>query len=145
MRDTFVAIVAEVLVDRETGRVQVETVHVAQDCGRIINPDGVLNQVEGNVIQSLSRTLKEEVRNTTARVTSLDWNSYPVARFSDVPEIKVELVRRDDMPPSVVGEVASVPMAGAIANAIFDATGKRMRVAPFTPERVRACPSLFDI
>jgi CO/xanthine dehydrogenase Mo-binding subunit/aerobic-type carbon monoxide dehydrogenase small subunit (CoxS/CutS family) len=143
-RATFVAMIAEVQVDRETGLVKVTKVCVAQDCGLIVNPDGVRNQLEGNVIHALSRSLKEEVRFTKARVTSLDWNSYPVARFSDVPEIKVDLIQRLDMPPSVVGEVASLAMPAAIANAIFDATGKRLREAPFSPARVRECPSIHE-
>lgn len=140
VRATMVAIVADVSVDRETGRVLVTDVFVAQDCGLIVNPDGVLNQVQGNIIQAISRSVKEELRYSLARITSLNWYSYPVLRFSEIPEIKVDLISRDDMPPSPVGEVATVPTAAAIANAIFSATGKRLREVPFTPERVRDCP-----
>jgi nicotinate dehydrogenase subunit B len=144
VRDTFIAMVADVAVDRETGRVAVERVFVAQDCGLIVNPDGVLNQVQGNVIHAASRALKEELHYSEARATSLDWYRYPVLRFSEIPEIHVELIQRLDMPPSVVGEIATMPTGAAVANAIFDATGKRMRTAPFTPDRVRNCPSVYD-
>jgi len=102
----------------------------------MVNPDGVLNQVQGNIVHALSRALFEQVHYTKARVTSLDWNEYPVIRFKDVPEIAVTLIQRPDLEPSVVGETSSIPVVAAVANAIFDATGKRMRVAPFTPERI---------
>jgi CO/xanthine dehydrogenase Mo-binding subunit/aerobic-type carbon monoxide dehydrogenase small subunit (CoxS/CutS family) len=136
LRETIVAVIADVEVDRTSGEVWVTQVCVAQDCGFMVNPDGVLNQVQGNVIHAVSRALKEELRYSRARVTSLDWDKYHTLRFPEIPEIKVELIQRLNMPPSVVGEIASVPMIGAIANAICDASGVRMREAPFTPERV---------
>ena len=107
-------------------------------CGLIINPDGVKNQVEGNVIQSLSRALKEEVRFDETRITSVDWDSYPIWKFSEVPDSEVVLVNRPDLPAVGVGEPSTVTTAAAVANAIFDATGARLRQLPFTPERVKA-------
>jgi nicotinate dehydrogenase subunit B len=143
--DTLVAMVADVAVDSETGEVHVERVFVAHDCGFMVNPDGVLNQIQGNVIQGVSRSLLEEVHYSPARITSVDWSAYPVIRFQQVPQIEIELLQRPDMPPSVVGEVSSIPCPAAIANAIFDATGKRLRTVPFTPERVRGARSVYEI
>jgi CO/xanthine dehydrogenase Mo-binding subunit len=138
LRDTLAAIVADVEVERESGRVRVTRVHVAQDCGFMVNPDGVLNQVQGNIIHAVSRALKEELHYTHAHVTTLNWDQYEVLRFNEIPEIKVELIQRTDLPPSVVGEIASVPTPAAIANAIYEATGRRIREAPFTPARIKA-------
>ena len=137
VRPTLVGVVVDARVDLESGKVKIDKVFVAHDCGYMVNPDGVLNQVQGNIVHALSRALFEQVRYTKARVTSLDWNDYPVIRFTDIPEIAVRLIERPDLEPSVVGETASIPVVAAVANAIFAATGKRMRVAPFTPERVR--------
>ena len=137
LRDTIVAVVAEVEVDRATAEARARRVWVAQDCGFMVNPDGVLNQVQGNIVHAVSRALKEELHYTQARVTSLNWDQYETLRFCEIPEIRVELIQRTDLPPSVVGEIASVPTVAAIANAIFDATGKRIREAPFTPARMR--------
>jgi len=142
--DTLVAMVADVAVDAETWHVQVERVFVAHDCGFVVNPDGVLNQVQGNVVQGVSRSLIEEVHYSRARITSLDWNGYPVVRFQQVPRIEIELIQRHDMAPSVVGEVSSIPCPAAIANAIFDATGKRLRTVPFTPARLRNARSVYE-
>src|SRR5262249_16001397 len=122
---------------RETGRIRVLHVGVAQDCGFMINPDGVLNQVQGNVVHGISRAIKEELRYDRGRVTSLDWDQYQTLRFSEVPQVTVELIQRRDLAPSVVGELASVPTVAAVGNAIYDATGVRMREAPFSAERVR--------
>jgi CO/xanthine dehydrogenase Mo-binding subunit len=134
----FVACVADVEVDRESGAVRVRQVVVAHDCGLVVNPDGVTNQVEGNVIQSLSRALKEEVAFDGAGVSSRDWEHYPILTFSEIPEIEVVLVNRPDEPMLGAGEPASITTAPAVANAIFQATGARVRQMPFTPERVRA-------
>ena len=131
----YVATVAEVEVDRASGAVRVRRVIVAHDCGLIINPDGVRNQVEGNVLQSLSRALKEEIAFDGSRVTSVDWTSYPILRFPEVPEVEVALLDRPDQPPLGAGEPATPPTAPAIANAIFDATGRRLRALPLTPLR----------
>jgi CO/xanthine dehydrogenase Mo-binding subunit len=99
----------------------------------------VRNQIEGNVIQALSRALLEEVRFDRQAVTSLDWASYPILRFSDAPEaIAISLIDRRDQPSLGAGEPATAPVLAAVANAIFDATGARLRSVPFTPERVKA-------
>jgi CO/xanthine dehydrogenase Mo-binding subunit len=135
----YVGLVVEVRVDRAGGRVRVERAYVAHDCGLVVNPDGVRNQIEGNVIQGLSRALLEEVRFDRQAVTSLDWASYPILRFSDVPsEIAISLIDRRDQPSLGAGEPATAPVFAAVANAIFDATGARLRSVPFTAERVKA-------
>ena len=135
--EAYVAAVAEVAVERATGAVRVRRVVVAHDCGLIVNPDGVRNQIEGNVIQATSRALKEEVRFDATHITSLDWQSYPILTFSEVPEIEVVLINRPEEKPVGAGEPATVVMAPAIANAIANATGARLRQIPFTPARVR--------
>jgi CO/xanthine dehydrogenase Mo-binding subunit len=136
---SYVAMVADVRVAPASGKVRVERVYVAHDCGLIVNPDGLRNQIEGNVIQGLSRTLLEEVRFDRHAVTSLDWASYPILRFSDAPgEIAITLIDRPDQPSLGAGEPATAPVFAAVANAIFDATGVRLRAVPFTPERVKA-------
>jgi nicotinate dehydrogenase subunit B len=134
----IVACMAEVQVEQKTGVVRVRRVVVAHDCGLIINPDGVKNQIEGNVIQSLSRALKEEVRFDELRITSIDWRTYPILKFSEVPEIEIVLINRPDQPAVGAGEPSTVTTAAAVANAIFDTTRVRLRQIPFTPERVRA-------
>ena len=130
--------VAEVEVDKATGHVTVKRFILSHDCGLIINPDGLKNQIEGNIIQGVSRALLEEVTFDASGITSLDWKSYPVIRFPDVPEIEIVLINRPEMPALGGGEPSSAPIAAAIANAIFDATGARLREAPFTPARVLA-------
>ena len=136
--NAYAAMVADVEVDRRTGAIRVRRVFVAHDCGLIVNPDGVRNQIEGNVVQTISRTLKEEVRFDRRRVTSLDWQSYPLLRFSEVPDaIEITLIDRRDQPSVGAGEPAACPVPAAIANAVFAATGVRLRRVPFTPERVK--------
>ena len=132
------AAVAEVDVDTTTGRVTVSRVTMAYDCGLIINPDGVRNQIEGNVIQGVSRTLLEEVRFDTSGVKSVDWMSYPVLRFRDIPEVDIVLINRPDLPAFGAAETPIVVVPAAIANAVFDATGVRYREIPLTPERILA-------
>jgi nicotinate dehydrogenase subunit B len=134
----IVACIAEVQVEKSTGAVRVKRIVVAHDCGLIINPDGVKNQIEGNVIQSLSRALKEEVEFDERRITSVDWQTYPILTFSEVPEIEIVLINRPDQPAIGAGEPSTVTTAAAVANAIFDATGVRMRQIPFSPERLRS-------
>jgi len=134
----IVACIAEVQVEKNTGVVRVKRIVVAHDCGLIINPDGVKNQIEGNVIQSLSRALKEEVEFDERRITSVDWQTYPILTFSEVPEVEIVLINRPNQPAMGAGEASTVTTAAAVANAIFDATGIRLRQMPFTPERVRA-------
>jgi CO/xanthine dehydrogenase Mo-binding subunit len=135
---TICGAVAEVEVDKSNGNVSVKRFVLSHDCGLIINPDGLKNQIEGNIIQGVSRALMEEVKFDSSGIKTLDWKSYPVIRFPDVPEIEMVLINRPEMPALGGGEPSSAPVAAAIANAIFDATGVRLREAPFTPERVLA-------
>ncbi|MDR3469093.1 MAG: molybdopterin-dependent oxidoreductase, partial [Xanthobacteraceae bacterium] len=130
--------IADVAVNTTTGDVSVVRVVAGQDSGLMINPDGVRHQIEGNVIQSTSRALKEAVRFDQLGVATKEWGAYPIITFPEVPKIDVLMVPRPDQPPLGVGESASVPSAAAIANAIFDATGVRFREPPFTPERILA-------
>src|SRR6202011_5231947 len=128
--------IADVAVNKATGDVSVTRVVAGQDAGLMINPDGVRHQIHGNVIQSTSRALMEEVSFDRTSVTAREWGAYPIIKFPDVPKIDVLMLPRQDQPPLGVGESASVPSAAAIANAIFDATGVRFREPPFTPERI---------
>ncbi len=130
--------IADVAVNKATGDVSVTRVVAGQDSGLMINPDGVRHQIHGNVIQSTSRALMEEVSFDRNAVASREWGAYPIITFPDVPKIDVLMLPRPDQPPLGVGESASVPSAAAIANAIFDATGVRFRELPFTPERILA-------
>jgi nicotinate dehydrogenase subunit B len=135
--ETYVAMGMDVEVDRSSGEVRVKRIACAHDCGLMINPDAVRAQVEGNILQTLSRTLHEETKFDKSRVTSVDWASYPLLRFPDVPRLDIELVQRLDQPPLGAGEAASSPVPAALGNAVFDATGVRVRSAPFTRERMR--------
>ena len=136
----WAAWVADVAVNRRTGEVHVSRVVVGQDAGLMINPRGVQQQVHGNVLQTTSRALKEQLRIDPVQRTpaSREWGSYPILQFSEVPVVDVLLMPRPGEPALGVGESASVPGTAAIANAIFDATGVRLRSPPFTPEVVRA-------
>jgi len=136
--ETMVAVGMEVEVERATGKIRVTRVVCAQDCGLMINPDAVASQVEGNVLQTLSRSLHEEIVYDRERVTSVDWASYPILKMTEVPSIEVELIQRLDAPPLGAGEAASAPVPAAVSNAVFDATGVRLRTVPFRPERVKA-------
>ena len=139
---TRVAIVAEVDVDRSSGKIWARKFTVAHDCGLIVNPDGLKHTIEGNVIQSASRTLWEEVRFDRNAVTSVDWLTYPILDITEAPEtIDVVLINRPDVAPSGSGEPSIRPVAAAIANAIFDATGVRIRRVPFSPDRVKGALS----
>ena len=135
---TYVGIVADVEVNRRTGVVRVTKCYVAHDCGQIINPDGLRNQIDGNVIQTVSRTLLEEIRFDRKTITSRDWASYPILRFPDVPEIAIDLIDRPGEKPWGAGEPTAAVVPSAIANAIFDATDVRLRSVPFTPDKVLA-------
>ncbi|MCA6106855.1 molybdopterin cofactor-binding domain-containing protein [Bradyrhizobium cenepequi] len=128
--------IADVAVNKATGDVSVTRVVAGQDSGLMINPDGVRHQIEGNVIQSTSRALMEEVSFERGAVTAREWGAYPIIKFPELPKIDVLMLPRQDQPPLGVGESASVPSAAAIANAIYDATGVRFRELPFTPERI---------
>ena len=120
------------------GNVTVKRITCAHDCGLIVNPDGVKNQVEGNIVQGVSRALLEEVTFDGNGVTSLDWKDYPILKFSDILELDIVLINRQDVAPLGAGELATVPITAAIASAIFDATGTHLREVPFTPKRVLA-------
>jgi nicotinate dehydrogenase subunit B len=131
--------VAEVAVNRATGEVNVTRVVVGQDTGMMINPAGVRHQLHGNIVQSTSRVLKEEVRfSETTAVAARDWGAYPILTFPELPAIDVVLMDRQHEPPMGAGESATVPSAAAIVNAVYDATGVRFRELPLTPERVLA-------
>jgi len=110
----------------------------AHDCGLMINPDNVRAQVEGSIIQTISRTLLEEVKFDHGRVTTIDWSSYPILAFPDVPKLEIVLIDRPHERPLGVGEAATAPVAAALGNAVFDAAGIRLREVPFTPARVKA-------
>ena len=125
--ETYVAIAMEVAVERASGRIKVERVACAHDCGQIINPDGVRAQVEGSILQTLSRVLMEEVHFDRSRVTSVDWNSYPIMRFADIPKLDIALIDLPTLPPLGAGVAACTPVGAALANAVFDATGARLR------------------
>jgi CO/xanthine dehydrogenase Mo-binding subunit len=136
--ETLVAMGMEVAVERATGRIRVTRVVCAQDCGLMINPDCVQSQLEGNIIQTISRTLHEEIVYDRDRVTTVDWASYPILTFPEVPILEFELIQRLDQPPLGVGEAASTPVPAALGNAVFDATGVRLRTVPFRADRVKA-------
>ena len=134
--NTLVAAVVEVNVDRSTGAVTVKRITVGHDCGLVVNPDGLKAQIEGNVIQGVSRTLFEEVKFDSSAMKSVDWGSYPVITFRSVPDVDILLLNRPEKPASGAGEPAIVPIPAAIGNAIFDAVGARLHEVPFTPERL---------
>jgi len=136
--ETYVAVAMEVEVDRGSGRIAVRRICCAHDCGLMINPDAVRAQVEGNILQTLSRTLYEETTFDRSRVTSVDWASYRLLRFPAVPRLEIELVDRPELPPLGAGEAASSPVPAALANAVFDATGMRLRSVPFDSARLKA-------
>lgn len=135
---TYIGAVAEVEVDRRTGVIRVPKFTLVHDCGQIINPDGLKNQIEGNVIQTVSRTLIEELKFDRSQVTSLDWASYPILKFPQVPDIVIELIDRPNEKPWGAGEPAAAVIPAAISNAVFDATGVRLRSIPYTPAKVLA-------
>jgi nicotinate dehydrogenase subunit B len=134
----WAAWVADVAVHATTGEVRVQRVTVGHDAGLMVNPDGVQHQIHGNVIQSTSRVLKEQVLFDQDGVVPTEWGGYPLITFPELPEIDVLMLPRPNEPPLGAGESASVPSAAAIANALYDATGIRFRDPPFTPEKVRA-------
>jgi CO/xanthine dehydrogenase Mo-binding subunit len=134
----YAAVVIEVLVDRDSGQITPVRAVIAADAGQVIDPSGLANQLEGGLIQSTSWTLKEQVQFDRVRVTSTDWESYPILRFPEVPTVETVLVDRPGEPFLGSGEAAQPPTPAAIANAVFDAVGVRLRDIPFTPDRVRA-------
>jgi CO/xanthine dehydrogenase Mo-binding subunit len=134
-RHAYCAVVAEVQTDHD---IALRRLTIGVDVGRAVNPDGVRNQIEGGATQAASWTLKERVRFDRRRITSSDWETYPILRFSEVPEIDVHLVDRPDLPSVGAGEAAQGPTAAAIGNAVAAAVGVRVRDLPITPEAVVA-------
>jgi nicotinate dehydrogenase subunit B len=134
----YVAVVAEVEVDRTSGTVRVPRTWAAVDSGLIINPDGLTNQMEGGIIQSVSWTLKEEVRFDRDGIKTHDWASYPILTMPEVPAVEIELINRPNERPLGSGEGSQGPAVAAVVNAFANATGKRVRDLPLHPERVKA-------
>ena len=134
----YVAVVADVAVDRASGAVRVTRAYAATDAGLVINPDGLANQIEGGIIQGTSWTLHEEVKFDKAGILSRDWSGYPILSMPEVPHVTVELINRPAERSSGAGEGSQGPIVAAIANAFAHATGKRIRDLPFHPERVKA-------
>jgi nicotinate dehydrogenase subunit B len=139
----YCAVVAEVEVDRVSGTVRVTRAWSVVDAGLAINPDGIVNQIEGGLIQSASWTLKEAVKVDRSEIQTKSWIDYPILRFSEVPTVEIEVIQRPAEDSLGVGEGAQGPTAAAIANAFAAATGRRLRDIPFTPERVRAALAPF--
>lgn len=139
---TYVATIAEVEVNRSTGATRVTRFICAHDCGLIINPEALRGTIAANLVQSMSRGMKEEVTFDRSNVTSVDWTTYPIARAPEIPaQVEIVLINHPELPPNGAGEPSSRATAAAIANAIFDATGARVRQMPLTPARVKAALS----
>ena len=138
---TVVTAIAEIQVDTRSGAISVQRVTIAQDCGMIANPDGVRNQIEGNVLQGVSRTLFEEVEFDGRSIKNSTWASYKTLRFEDIPEVDIVLIDRPELGFLGVGEAAIIPVPAAIANALFDAIQVRLRTVPLTAARVKAALS----
>jgi nicotinate dehydrogenase subunit B len=133
--EAYVATAADVSVDSSTGKITLNRIAVAHDAGLVINPDGLKNQIEGNVIQSASRAILEQVNFDNSKITSVDWRTYPILRFQDIPTIDVTLINHPDQQAWGAGEISTITTAPAIANAIFHATGQRMRNVPLNPSQ----------
>jgi CO/xanthine dehydrogenase Mo-binding subunit len=133
-RAAYSAVVVELSVDED---IRLHHVWCATDAGLVVNPDGVINQLEGGILQSASWVLKEQVRFDNG-VASFDWETYPVLKFSEVPEIEIDLINTKDEVPLGVGEVTAGPTAAAIGNAVSHALGTRIRDLPLTRERIMA-------
>jgi nicotinate dehydrogenase subunit B len=136
-RQCYAAVIVELHVDREGGAIHLERAVIAADAGQVINPDGLSNQLEGGFVQSASWTLKEQVDFDQHGIIARDWDGYPILRFPEVPKIEVVLINHPELPTLGSGEATQGPTSAAIANAVFDAAGVRLREIPFTPERVR--------
>ena len=133
----YAAVVVSLRVDDATAAISLERIVIAADCGEVVDPSGAINQLEGGALQSASWTLKEQVSFDATSVTSVDWDSYPILRFSEVPAVDTRLLDRPGLPFLGAGEATQGPTAAAIANAVADAVGLRLRDTPFTPARVR--------
>jgi len=129
-RSSYIGIVMRVAVDEATGKIRLKKATAVVDAGLIVNPDGTSAQIEGSIVQSSSWTLKEQIHFGPSAKKSLDWASYPILRFDEIPEIEVAFMERDDQPSLGVGETAQGPTAAAIGNAVFAATGQRQRKIP---------------
>jgi CO/xanthine dehydrogenase Mo-binding subunit len=137
-RQSYLAVIMDVEVNRADGHIRLKRAIIAADAGQIVNPNAVSNQLEGVIVQSSSWTLKEQVDFDPGGIKSVDWESYPIFRFVDVPKIETVLLHRPGEPYLGIGEGAQGPVPAAIANAVFAAVGIRLRRIPFTPERVKA-------
>ncbi len=135
--ETYVAEIAEVTVDKATGKVKVKRIVCAQDMGIVINPDGATMQMEGCIMMGLGYTLLEDISFQGGKILTANFDSYELPRFSWMPQIDTVLVKNDELPPKGGGEPAIVPVGAAVANAIYDATGARLFQFPMTPERVK--------
>jgi CO/xanthine dehydrogenase Mo-binding subunit len=134
----YCAVASEVEVNRETGRARLVRAVAAVDSGQVVNPDGLINQIEGAIVQSTSWTLYERVTFDERRITSIDWQTYPILRFDAVPEkIEVHIINRPGKPFLGSGETGQGPAAASLANAIANATGKRLRDLPLTRKRIK--------
>ena len=136
--DSRSALIVDVEVERSSGQVRVTHACMAFDCGFVLNPDGLHNQVEGGLLQGISRALHEQVQFDRKKVTSVDWLDYPILTFAQLPEVKLELIPRHDLPWGSAGEAGTVATAAAVANAVFDAIGRHPRRLPLNPENVKA-------
>ncbi len=141
-RQCYTAVCVSLRVNKPSGRIGLERAVLAVDVGQIVNPEAVSSQIEGAFIQSASWTLKEQVAFDQHGVISVDWHSYPIFRFPDAPKIETVLLNQPGQPYLGVGEGAMGPAPAAIANAVFQAAGIRLRQIPFTPERVREALNL---
>jgi len=142
----YTAVIAEVSVDLDSGRITPKSFTVAVDCGPISNPDGLRNQTEGGILKGMSRALVEEVAWNDKRVTSIDWEGYNSLYLDlELPRMDITLLNRPDVPATGAGETAITVVPAAIGNAIFDATGIRLREVPFTAERFRAALQAADV
>jgi CO/xanthine dehydrogenase Mo-binding subunit len=134
----YAAVAVEVRVDDDTAEIGLLRAAIAADAGEVIDPDGLVNQLEGGFVQAASWTLKEQVVFDETRITSLDWDAYPVLSFLEIPDIDTVLLDRPDLPVLGAGEATQGPTAAAIANGVRAAVGLRLRDLPLTPGRVRA-------
>jgi CO/xanthine dehydrogenase Mo-binding subunit len=137
-RQAYVAVVVDLTVDRESGQIQLQRGVAAADVGQIVHPEGLSNQLAGALTQSASWTLREQVTFDAHGITSVDWASYPILKLPEAPEVETVLLNRPGEPYLGVGEGAQGPAPAAIANAVYDAVGVRLRQIPFTQERVKA-------
>jgi CO/xanthine dehydrogenase Mo-binding subunit len=135
-RQCYAAVVVDLWINRDSGEIHLEHATIAADAGQVVNPDGLSNQLEGGFVQSASWTLKEQVDFSENGITQTDWDSYPILRFSEIPKIETVLINHPELPFLGSGEAAQGPTPAAIANAVFDAVGVRLREIPFTPEKV---------